>query len=235
MTNHIHPWCFALRGLDELFKMYYGLSLEFFVVICYEWKATHLHACTSLFPNIFIHDVGFGKVFFGDTLRHILLLPVCPLLLVRRGLADVQTKTLAVKVDLIAALLQDLCDIPCVLKLPEVDVTPALLDGVTNQLGGAGLTLGANDGSLLLLTGLVNDESGTLGLLLCDLLGFYGGGELGREGEVLSMVRRCGVRRVYRRGLTVRETSSNMMLNLAALRTRLSRTNLLTFSRCVMS
>lgn len=177
----------------------------------------------------------FGKVFFGDTLRHILLLPVRPLLLVRRGLADVQTKTLAVKVDLIAALLQDLCDIPCVLKLPEVDITPALLDGVTNQLGGAGLTLGANDGSLLLLTGLVNDESGTLGLLLSDLLGFYGGGELGREGEVLSMVRRCGVRRVYRRGLTVRETSSNMMLNLAALRTRLSRTNLLTFSRCVMS
>ena len=77
-----------------------------------------------------------------------------------------------------------------VFNLLELDVRLALLDGVTNQLGGAGLTLGANDGSLLLLTGLVNDESGTLSLLLCDLLGFYGGGEFGREGEVLNMVRR---------------------------------------------
>ena len=36
-------------------------------------------------------------------------------------------------------------------------------------------------------------------------------------------------------GLTVNETSSTMMLNLAALRTRLSLTNLDTFSLCVMS
>jgi hypothetical protein len=90
-------------------------------------------------------------------------------------LADIQTQTLAVEVDLVTALLQDLCDIPCVLKFSEINVTPALLDSVTNQLGGAGLTLGANNSGLLLLTGLVNDESGTLGLLLCDLLGFYCG------------------------------------------------------------
>jgi hypothetical protein len=36
-------------------------------------------------------------------------------------------------------------------------------------------------------------------------------------------------------GLTVRETSSSMMLNLAALLTRLSRTSLDTFSRCVIN
>jgi hypothetical protein len=85
--------------------------------------------------------------------------------------------------------LQNLCNVPCILELPEINVTPALLDGVTNQLSGAGLTLGANDGGLLLLTGFVDDESGTLGLLLCDLLGFDCGGELGGEGEVLDLIR----------------------------------------------
>ena len=104
-------------------------------------------------------------------------------------MADVQTKTPAVEVDLVCALLQNLCDIPCVLELPEINVTPALLDGVTNQLGGAGLTLGADDGGLLLLAGFVDDEGGTLGLLLCDLFGFDCGGELGGESEVLRRVR----------------------------------------------
>ena len=149
-------------------------------------------------------------------------------------MADVQTKTPAVEVDLVCALLQNLCDIPCVLELPEINVTPALLDGVTNQLGGAGLTLGADDGGLLLLAGFVDDEGGTLGLLLCDLFGFDCGGELGGEGEVLKMVRRWWGKDMWVE-LTVKETSSSMMLNLAALRTKLSRTSLLTFSRCVMS
>lgn len=39
------------------------------------------------------------------------------------------------------------------------------------------------------MTGFVDDESGTLGLLLCDLLGFDCGGELGGEGEVLDLIR----------------------------------------------
>jgi hypothetical protein len=38
---------------------------------------------------------------------------------------------------------------------------------------------------LLLLAGFVDNEGGTLGFLLRDLLGFDGGGEFGGEGEVL--------------------------------------------------
>lgn len=142
------------------------------------------------FPKDIYTRCWFWDGILSETPHFIFSLPVRPLLLVRHGLADVQTKTPAVKVDLVAALLQNLCDIPSVFKLPEVDITPALLDGVTNQLGGAGLTLGANDGGLLLLTGFVNDESGTLSLLLCDLLGFYCGGEFGGEGEVLRIISR---------------------------------------------
>jgi hypothetical protein len=41
---------------------------------------------------------------------------------------------------------------------------------------------------LLLLPGLVNDEGGTLRLLLSDLLGLDRCGELGGEGEVLQSV-----------------------------------------------
>jgi hypothetical protein len=125
--------------------------------------------------------------------RIIFLLPIRPLLLVCVALADVQAQTLAVKVDLVAALLQDASNAPCVLELPQVDVTPALLDGVTNQFCGTGLTLGANNGGLLLLTGLVDNESSALGFLLRNLLGFYCGGELGREGKVLSCVSRVQV------------------------------------------
>jgi hypothetical protein len=63
------------------------------------------------------------------------------------------------------------------------------------------------------------------------LLGLDCGGEFGREGEVLQdrsvSIRRCEC--FFER--TVRETSSSMMLNLAARLTRLSLTNLETFSR----
>jgi len=38
---------------------------------------------------------------------------------------------------------------------------------------------------LFLLPGFVYDESGTLGFLLGDLLGFDGGGEFGGKGKVL--------------------------------------------------
>lgn len=101
---------------------------------------------------------------------------------------DVKAKTLGIEVDLVVALLQDGGDVSGVLELAQLNVTAALLDGVTNQLGGAGLTLGANDHGLLLLAGLVDDEGSTLGFLLGDLLGFDCGGELGREGEVLGNV-----------------------------------------------
>ena len=113
-----------------------------------------------------------------------------PLLLVARRLADVQAQAIRVEVDLVGALLQDLGDVAGVLELAQVDVGARLLDGVTDQLGGAGLTLCAHDGGLLLLAGLVDDEGGALGFLLGDLLGFDGGGEFGGEGEVLGGVSR---------------------------------------------
>jgi hypothetical protein len=98
---------------------------------------------------------------------------------------DVKAKTLGIEVDLVVALLQDGGDVSGILEFTKLDVSAALLDGVTNEFGGTGFTLGADDHGLLLLAGLVNDESSTLCFLLSDLLGLDCGGELGREGEVL--------------------------------------------------
>lgn len=112
---------------------------------------------------------------------HLLLVPVVLLSVV----ADVKTKALSVEVDLVVALLEDLGNGLGVVELTQVDVRSALLDGITDQLGRTSLTLGSDDHGLLLLPGLVNNEGGTLGILLSDLLGFNSGGELGREGEVL--------------------------------------------------
>jgi hypothetical protein len=110
----------------------------------------------------------------------------CSLLLVRNRLADVETQASRIQVHLVLGRLQDLGNVLRVLKLPQIDVRPRLLDGVTDELGRTSLTLSADDGSLLLLAGLVDNEGGSLGLLLGNLLGFDGGGEFGREGEVLS-------------------------------------------------
>jgi hypothetical protein len=81
--------------------------------------------------------------------------------------------------------LQDLGNVARVLKFTQVDVCARLLDGVSDQLGRARLTLCADDCGLLFLTSLVDDKGGALGFLLGNLLGLDGGGELGREGEVL--------------------------------------------------
>lgn len=96
-----------------------------------------------------------------------------------RVVADVQAKTLGVEVDLVVALLQDRGDSLGVVELTQVDVRSALLDGVTDQLGGTSFTLGSDNHGLLFLPGLVNDEGGTLGVLLGNLLGFNSGSELG--------------------------------------------------------
>jgi hypothetical protein len=116
--------------------------------------------------------------------------PLClgPLILVALCLRNIETQTIRIEVHLVARVLQNRGNVPCVLKLPQVHVRPALLDGVTNQLRGTGLTLGADDGGLLLLAGFVDDEGGALGFLLGDLLGFNGGGEFGGEGEVLGVL-----------------------------------------------
>lgn len=111
-----------------------------------------------------------------------------PLILVVLRLANVETQTLRIQIHLVLGVLQNLCDALRVVELPQIDVGPRLLDGVTNELGGSGLTLGADNGGLLLLAGLVDDEGGALGVLLSDLLGFDGGGELGGESEMLGYV-----------------------------------------------
>jgi hypothetical protein len=102
--------------------------------------------------------------------------------------ADVETKTLGIEVDLVVTLLEDAGNGPGVVEFTQVNVRPALLDGITDQLCGASLTLSSDHHGLLFLPGLVNDEGGTLGVLLSDLLGFDGGGELRREGKVLCIV-----------------------------------------------
>ena len=150
-------------------------------------------------------------------------------------MADVETETLGVEVDLVVALLQDGGNGLGVVELTQVNVRPALLDSVTDELGGTGLTLGSDDHGLLLLPGLVNDEGGTLGVLLSNLLGFDSGGELGRESKVLGIS--LAADRLYMGTCmhTVNETSSRRMLKRAALRTRLSLTSLDTFSLCVIN
>jgi hypothetical protein len=110
------------------------------------------------------------------------------LLLVALRLRNVKTQTIRVKVDLVARVLQNLRNIPCVLKLSQINVRPALLDGITDKFSGTGLTLSTDNGGLLLLAGFVDDEGGTLSFLLCNLLGFDGGSEFGGKGEVLQNV-----------------------------------------------
>lgn len=117
----------------------------------------------------------------GDVVKHLFLI-------FRAGI-DVQAQTLGVKVKLVPAtgFLQDLRNISGILDTSELDVTLALLDGVTDKFGGAGFTLGSDDGGLFLLAGLVDEEGGSLGFLLGNLLGFDGSGELRRECEVLTL------------------------------------------------
>ena len=64
------------------------------------------------------------------------------------------------------------------------DAPLVLLDRLTNELGGLGLTLSANDDALLLLYRLVDEVDGPLRILLGDLLGLDGVGESGGEGDV---------------------------------------------------
>lgn len=99
----------------------------------------------------------------------------------------IQSQHARVQEHLIPALLQYTRHILRIVKLPQVNICSALLDGLTNQLGTACFTLGADDGGLLLLAGFVDDKGGTLGVLLRDLLGFDCGGEFGGEGEVLRL------------------------------------------------
>lgn len=146
-------------------------------------EITCIHAPRFAFPSAdFTHSHSHSLAHPPPSSPH---LRPAPLILITLRLRDIEAQAIRVKVDLIARVLQNLCNVAGVLKLPEIDVRAALLDGVADELGGAGLTLGADDGGLLLLAGFVDDERGALGFLLGDLLGFDGGGEFGGEGEVL--------------------------------------------------
>lgn len=109
------------------------------------------------------------------------------LFLIFRAGIDVQAQTLSIKIKLVSAarLLQDLRNISGILNASKLDVTLALLDGVTDKFGRAGFTLGSDNGGLFLLASLIDEESGSLGVLLGDLFGFDGSGEFGGECKVL--------------------------------------------------
>lgn len=64
------------------------------------------------------------------------------------------------------------------------ETVTSLLKGLGNGLGGLGLSLSSDNGSLSLLLGLLDDESSSLGVLLGNLLLLDGLGELLTEGHV---------------------------------------------------
>lgn len=109
------------------------------------------------------------------------------LFLLLRGRIDIQAQPRRIQIQLVlpTTLLQDLRNLPGILDLPQLDVALALLDCLSDKLGGTGLTLGTNNKRLFLLASFVNQESGTLGFLLGDLFSFDRGGEFGGECKVL--------------------------------------------------
>jgi hypothetical protein len=123
-------------------------------------------------------------------------------LLLFTRLRHVQPQARRIQIDLVAALLKELRNDSGVLEFSQANVASALLDGIADELRGAGFTLGADDRGLLFLAGLVDDESCPLSFLLGNLLGFDGSGEFRGEGKLL--------RRTVRRlpGLAERQDKS---------------------------
>jgi len=103
------------------------------------------------------------------------------------ALCDIESQTLRIQIQLVpsTSLLQDLGNGSRVLDSLQINIRPTLLNSVSNQLCRSCLTLGSNNHSLLLLAGFVNNKCGSLCLLLCNLLCFDSGRELGRECKVL--------------------------------------------------
>ena len=102
-------------------------------------------------------------------------------------LRHIQSQPISIQIQLIlpTCLLKYCRNIPRILNSPQIDIASTLLDSVANELGGAGFTLGADNGGLFFLAGFVDDKGGALGFLLSDLFGFDCGGEFWREGKVL--------------------------------------------------
>ena len=66
----------------------------------------------------------------------------------------------------------------------QLNETGIVLHSLTDQTSRSGFSLCANDGGFLVLLRLLHHILGTLGLLLGDLLGFDGVGELASEGQI---------------------------------------------------
>jgi hypothetical protein len=94
---------------------------------------------------------------------------------------DVEAKTLTVQVKLVlaAGILDETGNVPRVLKLTEFNVALRLLNGFSDKLGRARLSLGPDNHGLLFLSRLVDQEGRTLGVLLSNLLSLNSSSELG--------------------------------------------------------
>mmetsp|Transcript_28017 Transcript_28017/g.47960 ORF Transcript_28017/g.47960 Transcript_28017/m.47960 type:complete len:234 (+) Transcript_28017:318-1019(+) len=103
--------------------------------------------------------------------------------------ADVVTEgvdheTVAVQVHLVAALGDSLGDLLRRLNTTKLQESRVVLDGISDKLGGLGLSLGSDDNRLLLLQGTLHNVLGTLTVLLGHLLGLHRRCVLLREGQV---------------------------------------------------
>lgn len=99
-------------------------------------------------------------------------------------LRDIEEQALRIEHDPVLAVAEDACDIPRRLEFPELQESFALLHCLSNELGALGFTLCSYDRGVLLLQGLVDEESCSKRSLLCDLLGLDGVCKFGGEGDV---------------------------------------------------
>ena len=99
------------------------------------------------------------------------------------GLCDIKPQPIGIQIELVfpARLLQDRCDVPCVLDPSQVDIASTFLDGVADEFRRTSFTLRPYNCSLLFLASFVYNEGSPLGFLLGDLFGFDCCGEFGRK------------------------------------------------------
>lgn len=123
--------------------------------------------------------------------RHQLLdlafVKLCKLLVHRPR--KVQHQRIRVKEGTISRGRQRLRNPPCRLNSLQLDV--GWIHGLSDELGRYCLSLCPNDGAFLVLQCLFNEEFGTLGILLCGLLGLCRRVELVRECQVHLSHRLC--------------------------------------------
>ena len=100
------------------------------------------------------------------------------------GGRTVEQERVGVEHELVARVCDERRNLPRRLELAELQEALVLLDGLSDELGGAGLSLGLDDDALLLLERLVDEVRRALGRLLRDLLRLDRVREGGRERDV---------------------------------------------------